>query len=155
MLNYELPSAVFLYPYFLTYFVIFVLVKFWTPSSFVFPSGDSSHKIPISNFESGHNQATVLQNLYRFIHPNPGNWPPIYCKVIHCKNFFLRHPLRYWKIHERYPKKVKFPCMLAMCAKTCSFWIVLNVIRYNNFCGIRGILKIAKAECISILISCF
>ena len=49
---------------------------------FLFPSGDSSHKIPISHFESGHDQATVLQNLYRFIHPNPGNWPPIYCKVI-------------------------------------------------------------------------
>ncbi|XP_063481125.1 protein maelstrom homolog isoform X4 [Symphalangus syndactylus] len=43
-------------------------------------ASDSSHKIPISNFERGHNQATVLQNLYRFIHPNPGNWPPIYCK---------------------------------------------------------------------------
>ncbi|GAB1285652.1 Protein maelstrom homolog [Apodemus speciosus] len=41
---------------------------------------DSSHKIPISNFEFGHDQATVLQNLYKFIHPNPGNWPPIYCK---------------------------------------------------------------------------
>ncbi|KAB0361814.1 hypothetical protein FD755_002393 [Muntiacus reevesi] len=47
--------------------------------SFINP-GDSSHKIPISYFESGHDQATVLQNLYRFIHPNPGNWPPIYCK---------------------------------------------------------------------------
>ncbi|KAL0590807.1 Protein maelstrom-like protein, partial [Plecturocebus cupreus] len=46
----------------------------------VFEEGDSSHKIPISNFESGHSQATVLQNLYKFIHPNPGNWPPIYCK---------------------------------------------------------------------------
>ncbi|KAI4548686.1 hypothetical protein MG293_001016 [Ovis ammon polii] len=43
-------------------------------------ASDSSHKIPISHFESGHDQATVLQNLYRFIHPNPGNWPPIYCK---------------------------------------------------------------------------
>nr|XP_040134005.1 protein maelstrom homolog isoform X2 [Ictidomys tridecemlineatus] len=43
-------------------------------------ASDSSHKIPISNFELGHDQATVLQNLYRFIHPNPGNWPPIYCK---------------------------------------------------------------------------
>ncbi|XP_011372500.1 protein maelstrom homolog isoform X2 [Pteropus vampyrus] len=43
-------------------------------------ASDSSHKIPISNFESGCDQATVLQNLYRFIHPNPGNWPPIYCK---------------------------------------------------------------------------
>ncbi|KAF3823462.1 hypothetical protein GH733_010898, partial [Mirounga leonina] len=43
-------------------------------------ASDSSHKIPISNFESGHDQATVLQNLYRFIHPNAGNWPPIYCK---------------------------------------------------------------------------
>ncbi|XP_065738419.1 protein maelstrom homolog isoform X2 [Phocoena phocoena] len=47
--------------------------------SFINP-GDSSHKIPISNFESGHDQAMVLQNLYRFIHPNPGNWPPVYCK---------------------------------------------------------------------------
>uniref|UniRef100_A0A8C8UFP5 Protein maelstrom homolog n=1 Tax=Peromyscus maniculatus bairdii TaxID=230844 RepID=A0A8C8UFP5_PERMB len=47
--------------------------------SFIHP-GDSSHKIPISNFEFGHDQATVLQNLYKFIHPNPGNWPPIYCK---------------------------------------------------------------------------
>ncbi|KAF6293238.1 maelstrom spermatogenic transposon silencer [Rhinolophus ferrumequinum] len=47
--------------------------------SFIHP-GDSSHKIPISNFESGRDQATVLQNLYRFIHPNPGKWPPIYCK---------------------------------------------------------------------------
>ncbi|KAF6293237.1 maelstrom spermatogenic transposon silencer [Rhinolophus ferrumequinum] len=43
-------------------------------------ASDSSHKIPISNFESGRDQATVLQNLYRFIHPNPGKWPPIYCK---------------------------------------------------------------------------
>ncbi|XP_004613785.1 protein maelstrom homolog [Sorex araneus] len=43
-------------------------------------ASDSSHKIPISNFESGHDQATVLQNLYRFIHPAPGMWPPIYCK---------------------------------------------------------------------------
>ncbi|XP_008151329.2 protein maelstrom homolog [Eptesicus fuscus] len=43
-------------------------------------ASDSSHKIPISNFESGCDQATVLQNLYRFIHPNPGKWPPIYCK---------------------------------------------------------------------------
>ncbi|XP_066227494.1 protein maelstrom homolog isoform X2 [Saccopteryx leptura] len=43
-------------------------------------ASDSSHKIPISNFELGCDQATVLQNLYRFIHPNPGNWPPIYCK---------------------------------------------------------------------------
>ncbi|XP_013376816.1 PREDICTED: protein maelstrom homolog isoform X3 [Chinchilla lanigera] len=43
-------------------------------------ASDSSHKIPISNFEFGHDQATVLQNLYRFIHPNPGNWPPVYCK---------------------------------------------------------------------------
>uniref|UniRef100_A0A8C5KA98 Protein maelstrom homolog n=1 Tax=Jaculus jaculus TaxID=51337 RepID=A0A8C5KA98_JACJA len=47
--------------------------------SFINP-GDSSHKIPISNFELGHDQATVLQKLYRFIHPNPGKWPPIYCK---------------------------------------------------------------------------
>uniref|UniRef100_A0A8D0P2D7 Protein maelstrom homolog n=2 Tax=Sus scrofa TaxID=9823 RepID=A0A8D0P2D7_PIG len=36
--------------------------------------------IPISHFESGHDQATVLQNLYRFIRPNSGKWPPIYCK---------------------------------------------------------------------------
>ncbi|XP_019791041.1 protein maelstrom homolog isoform X3 [Tursiops truncatus] len=43
-------------------------------------ASDSSHKIPISNFESGCDQAMVLQNLYRFIHPNPGNWPPVYCK---------------------------------------------------------------------------
>ncbi|KAM5202400.1 protein maelstrom homolog isoform 2-T2 [Hipposideros larvatus] len=43
-------------------------------------ASDSSHKIPISNFEFGHDQATVLQNLYRFILPNPGKWPPIYCK---------------------------------------------------------------------------
>ncbi|ELK29894.1 Protein maelstrom like protein [Myotis davidii] len=43
-------------------------------------ASDSSHKIPISNFESGCDQATVLQNLYRFIHPNPGKWPPVYCK---------------------------------------------------------------------------
>lgn len=43
-------------------------------------ASDSSHKIPISNFEFGHDQATVLQNLYKFVHPDPGNWPPIYCK---------------------------------------------------------------------------
>uniref|UniRef100_A0A8D1P0M5 Protein maelstrom homolog n=1 Tax=Sus scrofa TaxID=9823 RepID=A0A8D1P0M5_PIG len=43
-------------------------------------ASDSSHKIPISHFESGHDQATVLQNLYRFIRPNSGKWPPIYCK---------------------------------------------------------------------------
>ncbi|XP_008049639.1 protein maelstrom homolog isoform X2 [Carlito syrichta] len=43
-------------------------------------ASDSSHKIPISNFEFGHDQATVLQNLYKFIHPYPGKWPPIYCK---------------------------------------------------------------------------
>ncbi|XP_058396147.1 protein maelstrom homolog isoform X3 [Diceros bicornis minor] len=43
-------------------------------------ASDSSHKIPISNFESGRDQAIVLQNLYRFIHPSPGNWPPVYCK---------------------------------------------------------------------------
>nr|XP_058901550.1 protein maelstrom homolog isoform X2 [Kogia breviceps] len=47
--------------------------------SFINP-GDFSHKIPISNFEYGHDQAMVLQNLYRFIHPNPGDWPPVYCK---------------------------------------------------------------------------
>uniref|UniRef100_A0A9L0IZQ9 Protein maelstrom homolog n=2 Tax=Equus asinus TaxID=9793 RepID=A0A9L0IZQ9_EQUAS len=43
-------------------------------------ASDSSHKIPISNFEPGRDQAVVLQNLYRFIHPSPGSWPPIYCK---------------------------------------------------------------------------
>ncbi|KAM5237492.1 protein maelstrom homolog [Ctenodactylus gundi] len=43
-------------------------------------ASESSHKIPISNFEFGHDQAAVLKNLYRFIHPNPGNWPPVYCK---------------------------------------------------------------------------
>ncbi|XP_049633547.1 protein maelstrom homolog [Suncus etruscus] len=43
-------------------------------------ASDGSHKIPISNFESGHDQASVLQNLYRFIHPFPGKWPPVYCK---------------------------------------------------------------------------
>ncbi|KAI5946218.1 Protein maelstrom [Manis javanica] len=43
-------------------------------------ASDSSHKIPISNFEFGYDQATVLQNLCRFIHTNPGGWPPIYCK---------------------------------------------------------------------------
>ncbi|XP_021100390.1 protein maelstrom homolog isoform X2 [Heterocephalus glaber] len=43
-------------------------------------ASDSTHKIPISNFEFGHDQATVLQNFYKFIHPNLGNWPSIYCK---------------------------------------------------------------------------
>ncbi|XP_057350952.1 protein maelstrom homolog isoform X4 [Manis pentadactyla] len=43
-------------------------------------ASDSSHKIPISNFEFGYDQATVLENLYRFIHTNSGGWPPIYCK---------------------------------------------------------------------------
>ncbi|XP_045694319.1 protein maelstrom homolog [Phyllostomus hastatus] len=43
-------------------------------------ASDSSHKIPISNFEHGCDQATVLQNLYTFIHPQPGSWPPVYCK---------------------------------------------------------------------------
>ncbi|XP_053771881.1 protein maelstrom homolog [Desmodus rotundus] len=43
-------------------------------------ASDSSHKIPISNFERGCDQATVLQNLYGFIRPHPGGWPPVYCK---------------------------------------------------------------------------
>ncbi|KAI4591329.1 hypothetical protein MJG53_020338, partial [Ovis ammon polii x Ovis aries] len=66
--------------------------------SFINP-GDSSHKIPISHFESGHDQATVLQNLYRFIHPNPGNWPPIYCKDLVVGIYqqkFLKEPSKTW-----------------------------------------------------------
>ncbi|XP_036891032.1 protein maelstrom homolog isoform X1 [Sturnira hondurensis] len=43
-------------------------------------ASDASHKIPISNFELGCDQATVLQNLHRFIHPHQGSWPPVYCK---------------------------------------------------------------------------
>ncbi|KAM6219001.1 protein maelstrom homolog isoform 3-T3 [Rhynchocyon petersi] len=56
-------------------------------------ASDSSHKIPISNFEFGCDQATILQNLYKFIHPNPGNWPPIYCKSddIARVNWCLKH----------------------------------------------------------------
>ncbi|EFB24119.1 hypothetical protein PANDA_017187, partial [Ailuropoda melanoleuca] len=65
-------------------------------------ASDSSHKIPISNFESGHNQATVLQNLYRFIHPNPGNWPPIYCKSDDRArvNWCLRHMAKASEIRQ-------------------------------------------------------
>ncbi|XP_054443541.1 protein maelstrom homolog [Pteronotus mesoamericanus] len=43
-------------------------------------ASDSSHKIPISNFEPGRDQATVLRNLYRFLRPHLGSWPPVYCK---------------------------------------------------------------------------
>ena len=45
--------------------------------NFYFIVRDSSYKIPIANTESGHDQATVLQNLYRFSHPSPENWLPI------------------------------------------------------------------------------
>nr|XP_060500909.1 protein maelstrom homolog [Panthera onca] len=65
-------------------------------------ASDSSHKIPISNFESGHDQATVLQNLYRFIHPNPGSWPPIYCKSDDRArvNWCLKHMAKASKIRQ-------------------------------------------------------
>ncbi|XP_045309025.1 protein maelstrom homolog isoform X2 [Leopardus geoffroyi] len=65
-------------------------------------ASDSSHKIPISNFESGHDQATVLQNLYGFIHPNPGSWPPIYCKSDDRArvNWCLKHMAKASKIRQ-------------------------------------------------------
>lgn len=109
VLKQEVPTTCFLYTCSRTGSIIFVLVQFWIPTSFLFPSGDSSHKIPISNFEFGYDQATVLENLYRFIHTNSGGWPPIYCKVISTWELLLRHLLGYQKVHERYPKKELLP----------------------------------------------
>uniref|UniRef100_A0A5F9CKV4 Protein maelstrom homolog n=1 Tax=Oryctolagus cuniculus TaxID=9986 RepID=A0A5F9CKV4_RABIT len=65
-------------------------------------ASDSSHKIPISNFEFGRDQATVLKSLYRFIHPNSGNWPPIYCKSDDRArvNWCLKHMARASEIRQ-------------------------------------------------------
>ncbi|CAM5077131.1 unnamed protein product [Natator depressus] len=44
-------------------------------------ASDATHKIPISGFElstAGH--PVVLRELYTFVQPNCGRWPPVYCK---------------------------------------------------------------------------
>uniref|UniRef100_A0A8D2L774 Maelstrom spermatogenic transposon silencer n=1 Tax=Varanus komodoensis TaxID=61221 RepID=A0A8D2L774_VARKO len=44
-------------------------------------AGDITHKIPISGFElATANHSVVLRELYTFIQPHWGTWPPVYCK---------------------------------------------------------------------------
>uniref|UniRef100_A0A8C0GFE6 Protein maelstrom homolog n=1 Tax=Chelonoidis abingdonii TaxID=106734 RepID=A0A8C0GFE6_CHEAB len=44
-------------------------------------ASDATHKIPISGFElSNAGHPVVLRELYSFVRPNRGRWPPVYCK---------------------------------------------------------------------------
>ncbi|KAJ7320416.1 hypothetical protein JRQ81_019927, partial [Phrynocephalus forsythii] len=44
-------------------------------------AGDATHRIPISGFElATSNYSVVLRDLYTFIQPRWGTWPPVYCK---------------------------------------------------------------------------
>ncbi|XP_061485498.1 protein maelstrom homolog isoform X2 [Rhineura floridana] len=44
-------------------------------------AGDATHRIPISGFElATANHSVVLRELYTFIEPRRGTWPPVYCK---------------------------------------------------------------------------
>ncbi|EMP37887.1 Protein maelstrom like protein [Chelonia mydas] len=44
-------------------------------------ASDATHKIPISGFElSNAGHPVVLRELYTFVQPNCGRWPPVYCK---------------------------------------------------------------------------
>ncbi|XP_062983675.1 LOW QUALITY PROTEIN: protein maelstrom homolog [Elgaria multicarinata webbii] len=44
-------------------------------------AGDATHRIPISGFElASANHSVTLCDLYTFIQPRWGTWPPVYCK---------------------------------------------------------------------------
>ncbi|XP_063160495.1 protein maelstrom homolog [Candoia aspera] len=44
-------------------------------------AGDATHRIPISGFDiETASYSVVLHELYTFIQPHRGNWPPVYCK---------------------------------------------------------------------------
>uniref|UniRef100_A0A8D0DGM7 Protein maelstrom homolog n=1 Tax=Salvator merianae TaxID=96440 RepID=A0A8D0DGM7_SALMN len=56
-------------------------------------AGDATHRIPISGFEHAAANHIVLSELYSFIQPRWGTWPPVYCKSV--DQFRLNWCLKY------------------------------------------------------------
>ncbi|XP_019381253.1 PREDICTED: protein maelstrom homolog [Gavialis gangeticus] len=57
-------------------------------------ASDATHKIPVSGFElSNAAYPLVLHELYKFVQPNRGSWPPVFCKSNdwHRVNWCLKH----------------------------------------------------------------
>uniref|UniRef100_A0A7M4EWT7 Protein maelstrom homolog n=1 Tax=Crocodylus porosus TaxID=8502 RepID=A0A7M4EWT7_CROPO len=68
-------------------------------------ASDATHKIPVSGFElSNAAYPLVLHELYKFVQPNRGSWPPVFCKSNdwHRVNWCLKHMAKKTGIENKF-----------------------------------------------------
>ncbi|KAH0624931.1 hypothetical protein JD844_032867 [Phrynosoma platyrhinos] len=89
-------------------------------------AGDATHKIPLSGFATT-DPSVVLRELYTFIQPRWGSWPPVYCKdKILLYNWMFKYHLVFLQSDDQF--KVSW-CLKHMAKKagTVNHLEILNV----------------------------